>query len=64
VLKQPANVRQLPPICDGLTIIVQGYILPNANTSVFSWGLFSLVEKSRVLVGAYAMAHLGFCEES
>jgi len=34
--KQPANVRQLPPIHDGLLIIIQGYIWPNANTFVFS----------------------------
>lgn len=28
---QPANIRQLPPVYDGLTIIVQGTIHPGAN---------------------------------
>jgi len=35
--KQPNNTRQLPStVYDGLTITVQGYILPNANSLVFS----------------------------
>jgi hypothetical protein len=27
----PTNIRQLPPVYDGLTIVVQGTIFPNAN---------------------------------
>jgi len=31
-MANPANVRQIPPVYDGTTILVQGHILPNAVT--------------------------------